>query len=88
MFNTGLRAAGVALFTLLALHAQEGTGPENRTLGAGRNYGRSIVISQQGIAATSQVLASQDWSANPGSRRIGGGRGHRLQRCVEALLNQ
>ena len=25
----------------------------------GRNYGRSIVISQQGIAATSQVLASQ-----------------------------
>lgn len=59
MFNTGLRAAGVALFTLLALHAQEGTGPENRTLGAGRNYGRSMVISQGGIAATSQVLASQ-----------------------------
>ena len=26
---------------------------------AGRNYGRSVVISQQGIAATSQVLASQ-----------------------------
>src|SRR6476646_7397111 len=25
----------------------------------GRNYGRSLVISQQGIAATSQVLASQ-----------------------------
>src|SRR5215472_16441852 len=25
----------------------------------GRNYGRSMVISQQGIAATSQVLASQ-----------------------------
>jgi gamma-glutamyltranspeptidase/glutathione hydrolase len=28
-------------------------------LGQGRNYGRSMVISQQGIAATSQVLASQ-----------------------------
>ena len=27
--------------------------------GQGRNYGRSMVISQQGIAATSQVLASQ-----------------------------
>ena len=28
-------------------------------LGQGRNYGRSMVISQQGIVATSQVLASQ-----------------------------
>ena len=27
--------------------------------GGGRNYGRSIVLSQQGIAATSQVIASQ-----------------------------
>src|ERR1700730_18118821 len=27
--------------------------------GVGRNYGRSMVISQQGIVATSQVLASQ-----------------------------
>jgi gamma-glutamyltranspeptidase / glutathione hydrolase len=27
--------------------------------GAGRNYGRSVVIARQGIAATSQVLASQ-----------------------------
>src|SRR6201981_901611 len=27
--------------------------------GEGRNYGRSMVISQEGIAATSQVLASQ-----------------------------
>ena len=27
--------------------------------GDGRNYGRSMVISQQGIVATSQVLASQ-----------------------------
>jgi len=59
MFTTGLRAAGLALFTLLALQAQEGSTPENRTLGIGRNYGRSMVISQGGIAATSQVLASQ-----------------------------
>jgi hypothetical protein len=27
--------------------------------GQGRNYGRSMVITQQGIAATSQALASQ-----------------------------
>jgi gamma-glutamyltranspeptidase len=27
--------------------------------GQGRNYGRSMVIAQQGIAATSQTLASQ-----------------------------
>ena len=27
--------------------------------GQGRNYGRSMVIAQQGIAATSQALASQ-----------------------------
>src|SRR5258708_34526498 len=31
--------------------------------GQGRNYGRSMVITQQGIAATSQVLASQAGAA-------------------------
>ena len=38
--------------------------------GIGRDYGRSMTISQQGIAATSQILASQavrdelpDWAA-------------------------
>ena len=51
-----LRATTVSFFVVLTLHAQE-TAP--RTLGQGRNYGRSMVISQQGIAATSQVLASQ-----------------------------
>jgi len=49
----------LALFTLLALQAQEASGPQPQTLGAGRNYGRSMVINQGGIAATSQVLASQ-----------------------------
>jgi len=44
-----LRIAGLSLFVLSTLHAQA----------QGRNYGRSMVISQQGIAATSQVLASQ-----------------------------
>src|ERR1700693_1894364 len=44
-----LRVAGLSLFALSTLHAQA----------QGRNYGRSMVISQQGIAATSQVLASQ-----------------------------
>ncbi len=52
-------AAGLSLFALLALHAQEGSASENQTLGVGRNYGRSMVISQGGIVATSQVLASQ-----------------------------
>jgi gamma-glutamyltranspeptidase / glutathione hydrolase len=52
-------AAGLSLFALLPLHAQEGSAQENRTLGVGRNYGRSMVISQGGIVATSQVLASQ-----------------------------
>src|ERR1035438_2229083 len=47
----------------------QGTQPQRRTsgqavgnqdeAGPGRNYGRSIVMSQQGIAATSQVIASQ-----------------------------
>jgi gamma-glutamyltranspeptidase/glutathione hydrolase len=31
----------------------------SETFGQGRNYGRSMVITQQGIAATSQALASQ-----------------------------
>src|SRR6478752_5599716 len=44
-----LRVASVALFSLGAVYAQA----------PGRNYGRSMVISRQGIAATSQVLASQ-----------------------------
>jgi len=52
-------AAGLSLFALLPLHAQEGSALENQTLGVGRNYGRSMVISQGGIVATSQVLASQ-----------------------------
>src|SRR5579871_1529778 len=42
-----LRAATLLGLFLPALWAQ------------GRNYGRSMVISQQGIVATSQVLASQ-----------------------------
>src|SRR5215831_17482557 len=41
------KLAGLALITLAGLY------------GDGRNYGRSMVISQQGIVATSQVLASQ-----------------------------
>src|SRR5260370_31500667 len=41
------RIACLSLLTLAALAAQ------------GRNYGRSMVISQGGIVATSQVLASQ-----------------------------
>ncbi|HJT87150.1 MAG TPA: gamma-glutamyltransferase [Bryobacteraceae bacterium] len=44
---TPLRFASLLLAALGALYAQ------------GRNYGRSMVISQQGIAATSQTLASQ-----------------------------
>ena len=40
---------GLSLLELPAVHAQA----------IGRNYARSMVISQQGIAATSQVLASQ-----------------------------
>ncbi|MBZ5610837.1 MAG: gamma-glutamyltransferase [Acidobacteriia bacterium] len=52
-------AAALALFTLVTVHAQESGQPETRTLGQGRNYGRSMVISQGGIVATSQVLASQ-----------------------------
>jgi gamma-glutamyltranspeptidase / glutathione hydrolase len=40
---------GLSVFAMSTLYPQV----------LGRNYGRSIVISQQGIAATSQVLASQ-----------------------------
>jgi len=49
--STVFRGAALLFFTLVTIRAQ---GP-----GAGRNYGRSMVISQQGIVATSQVLASQ-----------------------------
>jgi gamma-glutamyltranspeptidase/glutathione hydrolase len=49
------RAAALLLCALPALHAQE----SERTLGAGRNYGRAMVINHGGIVATSQVLASQ-----------------------------
>ncbi len=50
--------SGLALLAFARLHAQEGPA-EWRAVGAGRNYGRSMVISQGGIVATSQVLASQ-----------------------------
>src|SRR5712691_3566280 len=46
-----LRAVGLFLLGVAALHAQPG-----------RSYGRSMVISQGGIVATSQVLASQTGS--------------------------
>ena len=42
-----LRCTALLLTTILPLFGQ------------GRNYGRSMVITQQGIAATSQTLASQ-----------------------------
>ncbi len=49
-FETGhLIILGLSLFCMPLANGQV----------LGRNYGRSIVISQQGIAATSQVLASQ-----------------------------
>jgi gamma-glutamyltranspeptidase/glutathione hydrolase len=43
-----VRILGLSVLIVVSLHAQRG-----------RNYGRSMVISQQGIAATSQVPASQ-----------------------------
>ena len=49
--STVFRVTVLLSFGHAALHAQ---GPS-----VGRNYGRSMVISQQGIVATSQVLASQ-----------------------------
>ena len=45
---TTFRAAFIFFSIVAVLEAQQG-----------RNYGRSMVISQQGISATSQVLASQ-----------------------------
>ncbi|HYL37288.1 MAG TPA: gamma-glutamyltransferase, partial [Bryobacteraceae bacterium] len=59
MLRILLRAAVLAFAALLALNAQESGPSETQILGQGRNYGRSMVISQGGIAATSQVLASQ-----------------------------
>ena len=47
--NRVVRAAYLALCAAVSMHGQP----------KGRSYGRSMVISQQGIAATSQVLASQ-----------------------------
>ena len=49
MMQNTIRAAWISVLFVAALEAQ--------TLG--RNYGRSMVISQEGIVATSQVLASQ-----------------------------
>src|ERR1017187_1822183 len=49
--TTIARFAGFLLIVLVPLSAP--------LLGQGRNYGRSQVITQQGIAATSQTLASQ-----------------------------
>src|SRR5215475_9902114 len=46
-------------FFLPALLLAQPTPNEENVAGQGRNYGRSMVISQRGIAATSQVLASQ-----------------------------
>jgi gamma-glutamyltranspeptidase/glutathione hydrolase len=46
--NQTVRSFGIGLLLAAALSAQ-----------LGRNYARSMVITQQGIAATSQVLASQ-----------------------------
>src|SRR5258707_11151065 len=45
-----------------------------RSFAQGRDYGRSMVITQQGIAATSQTLASQ------AGAQILGGRGDALLR--------
>lgn len=50
----------LALFVPFLLTAQPIQNPTDEpNLAPGRNYGRSMVISQRGIAATSQVLASQ-----------------------------
>ncbi len=48
----------------------------------GREYGRSMVIAQQGIVATSQALASEAGAADPVARWICGGCGHRRERCT------
>jgi gamma-glutamyltranspeptidase / glutathione hydrolase len=49
LFSVVFSILGLSVFSMSLLYPQV----------LGRNYGRSIVISQQGIAATSQVLASQ-----------------------------
>src|SRR4051812_45793522 len=46
-------------FSAAVLLAQADPDCSNAQCAFGRNYGRSMVISQQGIAATSQPLASQ-----------------------------
>jgi gamma-glutamyltranspeptidase/glutathione hydrolase len=51
MLIAPLRSLGYLLIILALLQAP--------LLSQGRNYGRSQVITQQGIAATSQTLASQ-----------------------------
>ncbi len=51
MVPESVRSAGRTCFVFLASAAA--------LLGQGRNYGRSMVITQQGIVATSQTLASQ-----------------------------
>src|SRR5436309_428191 len=51
MITAALRSAGWLLIFWTLLPAS--------LFGQGRNYGRSQVITQQGIAATSQPLASQ-----------------------------
>src|SRR5438477_9843426 len=48
----------LALFSFSVLAASF-CGAEDEYAFKGRDYGRSMVITQQGIAATSQVLASQ-----------------------------
>ena len=52
--KTALCCVGVLLAAMAPLFGQGAA-----YAGHGRNYGRSMVITQQGIAATSQVLASQ-----------------------------
>src|SRR6185436_13971299 len=51
MMNPIMHAAARSAVSLLAAFSP--------MFGQGRNYGRSMVIAQQGIAATSQTLASQ-----------------------------
>src|SRR5436309_6230738 len=51
MITSALRSAGCLLLVLAPLPTP--------LFGQGRNYGRSQVITQQGIAATSQTLASE-----------------------------
>ena len=48
--------------------------------GWGRNYGRSMVITQQGIAATSQTLASSAAAEILGEKR----RDHRVDAAIAA----